>query len=277
MVSIVVPVYNVAEYLEECIQSILSQSYRDIELILVNDGSRDASGEICRKYEPQPNVLYIEQENAGVTVARRRGVEAARGEWIMFVDADDKIMPDAVERMIGKSDGADIVLGSNQKGNLSREADTISRDDFLRRIYERTVSFAVIYRIIRRSLLTPHVFDIAREVVWGEDYLMSIMLAIDNTRPVHVCQAPLYFYRRNPSSVCHTFNYPADYFAELADAADRLIAGQLPEKTFRKSAAIMRLKLFWSLWSRNHFRLDRKHPFVRKTRQRIKEAILYRR
>lgn len=74
LVSVIVPVYNTAEYVEECIQSILSQSYNNIELILVNDGSTDGSGEVCKKYEHLPNVLYIEQGNFGVVVARKRGV-----------------------------------------------------------------------------------------------------------------------------------------------------------------------------------------------------------
>ena len=79
LVSIIVPVYNTADYVEECIQSILSQSYKNIELILVNDGSTDGSSEICKKYEDLSIVSYIEQDNGGATAARKRGVDEGCG------------------------------------------------------------------------------------------------------------------------------------------------------------------------------------------------------
>ena len=105
LVSIIVPIYNTAEYLEECIQSILSQTYENIELILVNDGSTDGSGEICKKYEHLPNVSYFEQCNSGVVVSRKRGVSEAHGEWIMFVDSDDLLLDGAICKMVDLSDG----------------------------------------------------------------------------------------------------------------------------------------------------------------------------
>jgi glycosyltransferase involved in cell wall biosynthesis len=115
LVSIIVPIYNTEEYVEECIQSILSQSYKNIELILVNDGSTDGSGEICKKYEHLPLVRYIEIENAGVVVARKRGVEDARGEWIMFVDSDDYLLKDCVLELLSISEGVDIVIGCHTR------------------------------------------------------------------------------------------------------------------------------------------------------------------
>ena len=90
LISIIVPVYNTAEYIEECIQSILSQSYNEIELILVNDGSTDGSGEICKKYENLPNVQYIEQGKLGVVEARKRGVEESHGECERNDNGSDK-------------------------------------------------------------------------------------------------------------------------------------------------------------------------------------------
>ena len=115
LVSIIVPVYNTEEYVEECIQSILSQSYKNIELILVNDGSTDDSGYICKKYVNMPNVQYIEQENSGVQAARENGVKASKGEWIMFVDSDDTLPCDSVSSLLSVSDGVDIVVGRHEK------------------------------------------------------------------------------------------------------------------------------------------------------------------
>ena len=90
--SVIVPIYNVEKYLERCIQSILDQDYKNIEVILINDGSTDRSGEICRKYKEIDNrIVLIEQENGGMSSARNAGLDAAKGEYIFFVDSDDYV------------------------------------------------------------------------------------------------------------------------------------------------------------------------------------------
>lgn len=89
-ISVVIPVYNVEAWLERCLESVLSQTFQDFELILVDDGSRDRSPEICDKYAEQyENVIVIHQENAGAGLARNRGLEAARGRYVVFFDSDD--------------------------------------------------------------------------------------------------------------------------------------------------------------------------------------------
>ena len=98
LISIVVPIYNVSEYLPECIESILNQTYSDIEVILVNDGSTDGSGAICEAYAKKDSrIKVITQKNCGLTVTRRNGVMSAEGRYIGFVDGDDWIEPDMYE------------------------------------------------------------------------------------------------------------------------------------------------------------------------------------
>ena len=98
IVSVIVPVYNCKDYLARCIESILAQSYTHIQLILVNDGSTDGSGEICDRYAVQDSrVQVIHQLNGGVSAARNRGMDAAIGEFLYFVDSDDAISKDTVE------------------------------------------------------------------------------------------------------------------------------------------------------------------------------------
>ena len=99
-VSIIVPVYNAEKYLQECIDSLINQTKKDIEIILVNDGSTDGSRNIiernCKKYD---NITFIDQENKGVCVARNKGIEAAKGEYIGWLDSDDMLKPQAIERL----------------------------------------------------------------------------------------------------------------------------------------------------------------------------------
>ena len=101
LVSIIVPIYNVEKYLSACMESIVNQTYSNIEIILVNDGSTDKSFEIANQFLNQcDNVILINQSNKGVSVARNKGLEIAKGEWIVFVDSDDIISLDFVKIML---------------------------------------------------------------------------------------------------------------------------------------------------------------------------------
>lgn len=89
-ISVVVPAYNVGPWLGQCLDSLLSQTYKNLEIIVVNDGSTDGTGAVLADYAARnPSIIVIEQENSGVTTARLRGVSAASGEWIGFCDGDD--------------------------------------------------------------------------------------------------------------------------------------------------------------------------------------------
>ena len=92
LISVVIPVYNAELLLEKCLDSILTQEYRPLEIVIVNDGSTDKSSEICKKYrDSYEGIIYIEQENRGVSAARNRGLQETRGEYITFIDSDDSI------------------------------------------------------------------------------------------------------------------------------------------------------------------------------------------
>lgn len=115
MISIIVPVYNVEPYLNRCLDSILHQSYRDVEIILVDDGSTDASPSICDEYARLDNrVKVIHQENGGLSFARNVGLDYASGEYIAFIDGDDYILPSMYERMLEtmKTTDAELVMCS---------------------------------------------------------------------------------------------------------------------------------------------------------------------
>lgn len=104
LISVVIPAYNVASYIERCVESVLAQTYKNVEIIIVDDGSKDNTGEIIgRIAQNNSKVHVIHQMNSGVTKARMAGVEAASGEWIGFVDGDDLIEPDMYERLLNNA------------------------------------------------------------------------------------------------------------------------------------------------------------------------------
>ena len=124
LISVIVPVYNVADYLEYSLNSIQQQSYQQLEIILVDDGSTDDSSSICKKYLNQDlRFKYIYQENAGLSAARNTGITAASGEYITFVDSDDWLDTSAIEilyRNLKKYD-ADIAAGNYNMYNDSKQ------------------------------------------------------------------------------------------------------------------------------------------------------------
>ena len=110
-ISVIVPVYNVEKYLRRCIDSILSQTFSDFELLLIDDGSKDKSGEICDEYAAKDaRVRVFHKENGGVSSARNLGLDNAKGDWITFSDSDDELLPDAFEAVCGyMHEGIDMI------------------------------------------------------------------------------------------------------------------------------------------------------------------------
>ena len=112
LVSIIIPVYNAKTHLEACVQSILDQSYKHFELLLINDGSSDGSSELCDELsQKSEKIRVIHKENGGVSSARNAGLDVARGDYVVFVDSDDVISNNYLEAFIESSDKADLIIG----------------------------------------------------------------------------------------------------------------------------------------------------------------------
>lgn len=113
LVSIIVPVYNVQNSVARCLESICAQTWKDIEVILVNDGSRDESFSICEQFrEKDPRIILVDKSNSGVSETRNCGMSLARGKYVQFVDSDDYLDPDFTERLVtaAEANNADLVI-----------------------------------------------------------------------------------------------------------------------------------------------------------------------
>ena len=165
-ISVVIPVYKVEKTLNRCIESVLWQTYTDFEIILVDDGSPDRSGEICDTYDSKYSfVTAIHQENRGISSARNVGMERARGEYIMFLDSDDYLEPDCLEAVYNRH--TDLCIGSivNEQLNgsrynqIEREDETISAEQFpekLPALYaERRLNY-VHGKLYSRAIIEKH-------------------------------------------------------------------------------------------------------------------------
>lgn len=223
--SLIVPVYNVEKYLQECVDSLLSQTFSDYEIILVNDGSTDSSGMICHRLrDVHPEVIkVIDQENKGLLMARRAGFALAQGNYIMTVDSDDKLRFDALDRIHDafKHHDVDIVCfegGRNERFELNGSpmfdsARVFSSDDK----YEVLNRLCDTYRFnsIWSKAFSRRIFDVDNQyeqyagLSFGED-LLQIVGLFDKAKTFAYIPDVLYFYRPNPNSLVQKFN-PKNY------------------------------------------------------------------
>lgn len=132
LVSVIVPVYNVENYLRECLDSNVAQTYRNIEVILIDDGSKDSSGEICDEYADKDNrIKVIHKENGGVSAARNTGLDVAKGEWISYVDSDDYIEDTMLETLICLAKENDVELAMCSFKDIS-ECENVTQENDIR-------------------------------------------------------------------------------------------------------------------------------------------------
>lgn len=212
MVSIIVPVYNIQEYLHECVDSILAQTYHDIEVILVDDGSSDSSGQICDGYaERDKRVKVIHKENGGVSSARNVGLVNAKGEWISLVDSDDWIEHGMIERILeaAKLNDADIVIGdlkmvSDRGEEVHSSVDWMDDKVLSLNGYIASVWATACGTIMKRSLYEQYRIS-SPEITYCEDFHLMVRLCYFADKIVHV-NIPLYNYRQRASSVMHNLN-----------------------------------------------------------------------
>lgn len=182
VISVVVPVYNSAMYLDKCIQSILKQSYYNWELILVDDGSTDESGSICDKYAKEyVNIKCIHQENRGVSIARNTGIEASRGEFLSFVDSDDVVSVGYLEHLISilKLHNCDWSLTAVRnyhefypQQKILLDFNQLLAEDFLK-LNTAYVLFGPCCKLYKTEIIKRNKIQFPQGVHYGEDLLFN--------------------------------------------------------------------------------------------------------
>lgn len=207
LISVIIPVYNTEEYLDACVQSVLEQTYEHVEMILIDDGSTDASGNICDKYAAQyTNIRVVHNANQGPAASRKCGIELAQGSLILFVDADDWIDADMLSIMQRemRGTGADVVICAyedvykNGKTEEHRMAsgDTADWTSFADCVYEihgtRTISTGPWAKLCRKELFAG--IDFREHITIGEDYTMLLQV-LNNASHVRMIGKVLYHRR----------------------------------------------------------------------------------
>ena len=218
-ITVIVPVFNTDPYLEGCIDSILSQTFNNFELILVDDGSTDESPHICeRKATYDSRIKLLRQTNQGQQAAIMHGLSAACGRWICFVDSDDQLPPDALEKLyFHANDSTDIIVGFSFPGNSIVEVLPI--DSWRLKMIQGSVILCTRWgKLYRAFLFDDDVASISHHIRVGEDMIMNIRLAFRSEKPVIIINQQVYHYNRNDGSVSSTYHWNADKYAALYDA-----------------------------------------------------------
>ena len=249
VVSVIIPIYNTEEYLRDCIDSVLHLNYQHTEIILVNDGSKDGSLDICREYaQKDSRIVLIDKENEGVSVARNTGIARATGEWVTFLDSDDMLFADAFDILDSEeSVDCDVVCFGLTRSDASTRVNTdkkmvlsnremqlsILRPPYFYKKYpdQKTLTifntWSSCCRLYRRAVLTDHNISYVKELKLGEDlhFCFNLYQYVDK---VTLCAKDIYYYRWNPSSA--TSGFRADNLKNTLCLLDEVNRYVVPEQ-----------------------------------------------
>ena len=241
LVSIILPVYNAQSHLARCVGSICAQTYQNIEIIILNDGSKDQSLPVCEEFrQKDPRILLVDKANSGVSDTRNLGLKLASGKYVEFVDSDDYLDPDFTERLVAAAEEneADFVIApykmvipagaskpeqvlnkiQDELGVMSvarppevREygflpAGVYDKDTFALRLMDKPASYfySVLWnKLYRRDILTGNDIQFVSEMRWAEDLVFNLRYIQYAERFVAI-DKPGYYYVQNPQSICHT-------------------------------------------------------------------------
>lgn len=216
LVSVIIPVYNNQDYLEACIRSVLEQTYANLEIIIVNDGSTDNSLSIISKYQHSDNrVFCVNKKNEGLPLARKSGIDKASGKYIQHLDSDDTLIKDAIERLVfaAESTHADIVAApfyfcyQDKEPELSTSLlfDELVGTDYYREILNNRAYWSVWSNFQKRSLFLNNRIEVVPNISFGEDAILMTQLSLYAQKVVSITR-PILNYNRYSTSMSYQLN-----------------------------------------------------------------------
>jgi len=230
LISVIIPIYNTALYLEKCIESVITQSYSDFELILINDGSTDNSGEIIEYYSKKDSrIIVIQKTNTGVSDTRNIGIRSAKGEAICFIDSDDWIDVDYLEVFVKNFQDHDTLLIQNIKRNgevkdkyIYRSYNVYDEFDNLFTDNKLLYSGGPVAKFYCKSILSDHNIFFDNNVSYGED-LIFFLDYIKHIKFIRFLNTAKYHYIHNTNSLSTNRNYSLNNYAIVHEKIMKLI------------------------------------------------------
>ncbi len=244
LVSIIIPVYNCEKYIEGAIESALNQSYSDIEVIAVNDGSKDNSKELIERLaEKDKRVILVDKKNGGVSSARNAGIEAARGEYITFLDADDEYLPYALETMLTELESdTELLVCSHRKiwiksHDCQYNNQNITKNDLYESFFDYNKYFHFCWgNIYLADIIKKNCLKFNENVSFSEDYEFNLNYIKHTDKILKVCDKLVYNYYICRSGEHEKRDYPKrdiDVIINFFDGKDN-IPSQIYDETVRR-------------------------------------------
>lgn len=266
MISVVIPIYNTASYLRQCIESILKQTYKDFEILLVDDGSTDTSKDICLEYQSKyDNIRYLYKENSGVSSTRNYGIDNAKGRWIFFIDSDDFLLSDNVFEIlidVVNEDETNIpvfnfryIYDDKEKDGSKFDLSSINDKEIIMNIVSGRQSKSFFGQMFRASwgkmfdkeILDKYNIRFDEKMYIGEDaiFLLDYFKVNNNLKFI---DEPLYGYRYHNCSACR--KYKADLLDQNLLQLDNLLKRlDSNDNDYKKAICGFIMAEYWGLIS----------------------------
>ena len=281
-VSVVVPVYNVEKYLKRCLDSIINQTYKNIEIILVNDGSKDNSRDICEEYEKNyENVSLINQANGGLSAARNTGLKHINGEAVTFVDSDDWLELDAIEYYVDsmKKYNVDMVVTNNIRTKDHKEKtsqpdsikeEVLTQEEYAKKFFkigENSIEYYAWSKLYKREIIEGVEFPVG---LFAEDVLGTFRY-MKNAQSIFYSNRVTYNYFINDNGLTAKFG---DKDFDLEKIWDTIVeeSEEYVNKNFLKYAVINRKRIDFNLLCRIAL-ADNKKDNLKKYDKKITELL----
>lgn len=228
MVSIIIPVYNGEKHIKRCLDSICQQTYKNLEVIVVDDGSTDNTHSVCESVSNLDNrIRVIAQPNSGVSAARKAGTDAALGEYVVFVDADDYCLQDYVETMVLSM--SPNVQVSCAVLSVNEDEEYYSWNTFVSELLMNRIMWTMHHKIYRRDVLAG-ALDIERDYIIAEDLLANLVVGKNVGQGlVRKIKCSGYVYVDNPESVTHTRIFSYEYENKLINKVLSIVGDCIEE------------------------------------------------
>ena len=226
LISIIIPVYNCGMFLSQCVNSLLEQTYSNLEIILVDDGSKDDSGALCDEFAAKSEkIIVLHQPNSGVAKARQVGIQKAKGQYILFIDADDWMEQTYVENLMNLSleYDCDIIISGYRRYTDQQYIETTQhfdngyydKENLKKKIYPSMLSATPFFtfgitpsmwgKLFKKEIATANLKALENQIFFGEDGCFVYSALLD-CRSIYITDHSGYIYRHNETSVTHTFN-----------------------------------------------------------------------
>lgn len=241
LVSIIIPIYNNSKFLEKLLNNVICQTYKDIEIILIDDGSKDNSLQICKKFQQKDKrIKVISKENGGVSSARNKGIEMVTGEYITFVDSDDNIDKNYINTLVNNIE-ENCLVKVNTKNTLKEEI--ISREKYLKDIVSGKIQGVCWGYLFEKKLLNNIKFDVNTSYMEDTIFIMQYLFKVSK---IKILKEKLYYHEVNEEGLTTSNKLEKkinEYMYSINEIEKILMDNRIEKNLYKKYIENRRIKL----------------------------------